>query len=78
MSAWVHDYDTEEWVDAATAWYVQSDTLETPMGGGVVAFAQRDEGDRFAADNDGTVLSWTALVQDVRRGGTAGTTTTER
>jgi nitrous oxide reductase accessory protein NosL len=33
-TVWVHDYDTEKWIDAIGAWYVQSDDIRTPMGGG--------------------------------------------
>lgn len=58
---WVHDYDTEEWVDARTAWYVRSD-LETPMGHGVVAFGAVEAAEAFAEGRDGEVLRWQDMI----------------
>lgn len=39
--AWVHDLLSERWLDAARAWYVRS-SLQTPMGSGLAAYADRD------------------------------------
>ena len=38
-AAYVHDFTTKQWTDAATAHYLKSDTIDTPMGTGLVAFA---------------------------------------
>lgn len=63
MTAWVHDYDTEEWVDAPAGWFVHSDDIVTPMGGGIVAFAERDDAERFISSRGGELLRWSDLLE---------------
>lgn len=58
---WVHDYETEEWLDAPAAWYVRGQ-IATPMGGGIVAFSAEAEARTFAGERDGEVLSWTEVL----------------
>ena len=55
---WVHDFNTKEWVDATTAFYAASDTLQTPMGFGVAAFAQQADAEKLAQEMNGQVLDW--------------------
>jgi copper chaperone NosL len=41
VRAWfVHDFDTETWLRAETAWFVFNQAVDTPMGHGVAAFAE--------------------------------------
>ncbi len=61
-TVWVHDADTEEWVDADAAFYVATATGQTPMGYGIFAFADRKAAERFAAGSGGTVMTWDELV----------------
>lgn len=84
MTAWVHDYDTEKWIDAPTAWYVHS-SIQTPMGHGIVAFAKEEAARRFAEEHDGTVLKFAELPRQDGAHGSATippdhqmVTTTER
>ncbi len=58
---WVHDYETEEWLDAPAAWYV-SGQIATPMGGGIVAFAHEDEAQAFADEREGEILTWAEVT----------------
>lgn len=37
ITAFVHDYKTGQWIDAARAWYVRSKSIQTPMGWGIAA-----------------------------------------
>lgn len=64
---WVHDYESEEWVVAATATYVRG-RVETPMGRGLVAFAKMGDADAFANRVDGEVLVWDEVVGLARHG----------
>ena len=58
VEAWfVHDYTSEEWVRGEKAFFVRSSSLQTPMGTGIVAFKDRAEADRFAAENSGVVFN---------------------
>lgn len=66
---WVHDYDTEEWLEAPAATYVLAAGFETPMSRGVVAFSTRAAAEALATDLDGDVLSWDELVAVARDGG---------
>lgn len=53
---WVKDYETSEWLDAEAAFFVRSESIETPMGGGIVAFSTRE-----AAERRGDVLLFPEL-----------------
>ena len=57
---WVHDFDTEEWLKAEEAFYVESQQ-QTPMGFGVIAFAEQQRADQWATENDGLMLSFADL-----------------
>lgn len=59
---WVHDYETEEWIGAGTAFYVPTASVATPMGHGILAFATRERAEAFAADLGGTVITWEEVV----------------
>jgi copper chaperone NosL len=53
---WVKDYETSEWLEAEAAFFVRSDSIETPMGGGIIAFSSRE-----AAERRGGVLLFPEL-----------------
>jgi copper chaperone NosL len=65
---WVHDFNTEEWVDASQANFVISRELVTPMGWGVVAFADPDSAEVFAAEHGGEIGSLEDLQEAMRAG----------
>lgn len=61
--AWyVHDYATEEWLDATTAYYVLSDQIHTPMNHGIAAHATRAAAEALAQSKAGAVLDWNGLL----------------
>lgn len=55
---WVHDYDSETWIDATTATFVFSSDLMTPMAFGIAAFSTKEAAAAFAEGMDATVHSW--------------------
>lgn len=60
--AWyVHDYTSEEWIDATTAHFVVSDQLITPMGFGIAAHATEEAAAAHAAELQGDLLTWQEL-----------------
>lgn len=75
VTAWVHDYLTEEWVDAPAAWFVRSDTLTTPMDGGVVAFTSRSDADAFIGEQGGDALRWPEVLAGAVTSGSGHDTT---
>jgi copper chaperone NosL len=60
--AWVHDFTTEEWVEADAAFYVPTRSVATPMAHGIVAFADHGRASEFAAGVDGEVIDWETVL----------------
>lgn len=61
--AWyVHDYQSEAWLDATTAYYVVSAAIHSPMGHGIAAHAEKAAAEAMAATYAGDVLTWEALL----------------
>ena len=58
---WVHDFDTEEWLKADQAYYVEGDYI-TPMGYGIVAFSEESRADAWAAENEGMIIAFDNLL----------------
>lgn len=57
-TAWfVHDYTGGHWIRGETAYFVKSDRLKTPMGGGVAAFENQADAEAFAAEMDGKIYT---------------------
>lgn len=65
---WVHDYHTEEWVDAAEATFVMSSDLTTPMAWGLAAFANSSEAEAFAGQVGGAMSTLDKLLEAVAAG----------
>jgi copper chaperone NosL len=63
LKGWVHDYETEEWVDLANAHFVPTLSVSTPMGHSIIAFADTDRAAAFAAEVDGEVIDWATVEQ---------------
>ncbi|MBX5445554.1 nitrous oxide reductase accessory protein NosL [Sphaerobacter sp.] len=59
---WVHDFDSQEWIDGTTAFYVASPDATTPMGTGLVAFATRESAEAYSRDHAGTVMTWDEVL----------------
>jgi copper chaperone NosL len=58
---YVHDYTTEEWLDATSAHFVFSNELNTPMAQGTAAHATLENAQAMAAELGGEVLDWNGL-----------------
>jgi copper chaperone NosL len=58
---WVHDYETEAWLRGETAHYVLTSEIHTPMGYGLLAFADSGRATAFALRNHGHLLTFTEL-----------------
>ena len=58
------DYNKENtFVDGATAYFVTSPQLKSPMNSNSAAFATKEEAQKKAAETDGKVSNWTTLQQ---------------
>ncbi len=73
--AWfVHDFASQEWLDATKASFVHSRDLQTPMASGVAAHTGTDAAMKQAQETNGEVLDWDGLLARHRAGelGAAG------
>ncbi|MFN8442358.1 MAG: nitrous oxide reductase accessory protein NosL [Caldilineaceae bacterium] len=57
----VHDYDSEEWLDATTAFFVVSEQIKSPMNHGIAAYAQQSSAEARASQTHGKVAKWDEL-----------------
>jgi nitrous oxide reductase accessory protein NosL len=55
---WVHDFANAAWIDGGAAFYGASPHATTPMGTGVVAFADRTKAVAYAAANGGATMTF--------------------
>jgi copper chaperone NosL len=60
--AWVHDFRSGIWIDAASAHYVAAERLVTPMGHGLAALADPAQAEALAQEFGGAVLTWDDLL----------------
>ena len=57
-SVWVSDFDDEVMIDAETAHFVPTRGVASPMGHGILAFAERNRAEAMANSVDGEVIDW--------------------
>lgn len=60
--AFVHDYQSRRWLPASDAFFVKDLELVTPMGTGIVAFAERSSAESFAQPRQAPVLRWEEVL----------------
>jgi copper chaperone NosL len=65
---WVHDFHSEEWLEANRATFAYNPDLMTPMGWGVAAFATESDAHAYHDEHGATILSYTELREQVLRG----------
>ncbi len=56
QACFVMDYDARRWLRAEEAYYVRSPQIKTPMGGGIIAFADRSSAEATASRYQGQML----------------------
>lgn len=65
--AWyVHDFESEEWIDATTAYYVVSDAILSPMGHGITAHAAKADAEEMAQAKQGQLFDWQGLLNQAQ------------
>lgn len=70
VRAWyVHDYTSEEWLDAAQAHYVVSEELHSPMGYGIAAHSTLAAAEALATEKNGDVFDWEGLQMHIAANG---------
>ena len=59
---YVHDFQTRQWIDVAQAKFVRDEKVHTPMGSGILAFADETKARAHGAQ----ILAWTALQSQAK------------
>lgn len=67
LARWVHDYETNAWLAAESAFYLKSPGLNTPMASGIAAFTMKDGAERVREEVGGEVSAFAELWPE--RGG---------
>ncbi|MBI1766496.1 MAG: nitrous oxide reductase accessory protein NosL [Acidobacteria bacterium] len=62
----VMDYETKQWLNAESAFYVNSDKFQTPMRGGFAAFSTRQRAEAAAAAKQGRLFTWQAVLTNAK------------
>jgi copper chaperone NosL len=55
----VHDFETSQWIDGGAAYFARTTSVQTPMGGGILAFSSREA----AKKHGGEVLRFADLKE---------------
>jgi len=66
---YVHDLTTGQWLNARSAFFVQSERLETPMASQLAASASQEGARRLLEQYPGTISSFDELLQARKRRG---------
>ena len=66
---YVHDYTSEEWLDATTASYVASAEIRSPMMYGLAATGSPEAASALGTEVSGTGFDWVGLLGSVERKG---------
>jgi copper chaperone NosL len=66
-SRWVPNFlNTDEWLEATSAFYLHSETLRSPMGMYLSAYSNRADAERMQAEYGGRVIGYQAVLDLVR------------
>lgn len=65
---YVHDYNSREWLDGTSAWFVLSAGVQSPMGFGVAACADEAQANALAQSSGGRVLSFAQALDELGKG----------
>jgi copper chaperone NosL len=65
---WVHDYETEDWLNAEQATFVLDRGVNSPMGWGVIAFANTEVATAYTAEHTGVITTFAALQEEIKTG----------
>jgi len=64
VATFVMDHASQQWINVENAYFIQSPTLKTPMGGGIAAFEDRANAERLTANYETRILRFGELHDD--------------
>ena len=62
-TVWVSDFEDEVMIEAASAFYVPTLGVASPMGHGILAFADKTRATAMADSLDGMVMTWESVME---------------
>jgi copper chaperone NosL len=65
---WVHDFDTEQWLNAEQAYFVMSDQIHSPMDYGIAAFSDEARAKDFASSKNAMVMKFESILDAIAAG----------
>ena len=65
---WVHDFNSETWLNAQEAYFVFNQALATPMGWGIAAFSSEETASGYVAAHGGNVTTYATLGEQIQSG----------
>lgn len=65
---WVHDFNTEAWINASTATLIMHSELISPMGWGLAAFQTAEDAAAYRTAHGGLTMTFADLRQSVASG----------
>jgi copper chaperone NosL len=62
LTRYVHDHTTRQWLEADKATFLLAESVRTPMGSGIVAYASKDAAEAAKKEHPGEVYDFAALA----------------
>lgn len=62
LKRWSHDYQSSEWINTDSCWFVQSDTIKSPMASHLAAFELKADAQAFATESNGQLYQFDQLL----------------
>lgn len=64
---WVTDFNTQKWLKATNAFFVKNDSIQTPMGFGIIAIeSEKSVKDILPSQNQGRLLKFPQLLEKTK------------
>ncbi|WP_102275249.1 nitrous oxide reductase accessory protein NosL [Cytobacillus massiliigabonensis] len=62
-AAFIHDFETGEWIDFDKSTFVQGTAIESPMSYGIAGFESEEKATQYKEEHDGNILSKEELLK---------------
>lgn len=62
-AAFIHDFETEEWIDFDKSTFVQGTFMESPMSYGIAGFESKEKASQFQKEQGGDIYSKEELLR---------------
>lgn len=60
---YVHDYNSNDWIEFDNATFIQDEATPTPMSYGIIAFESQEEAESFQKENGGDIYTKDQIIE---------------